>query len=180
MKERAAFSLIEMSICLIIMGVVTAQALSATRYIQKHIQYQRHSRLLQKAEHTLLAYFCLNRSLPQPHEPITEPFPGILKGGWPERQLGNFPASINYYVDKRITHKIPHLRVLEDNRMVCVQSILPIPFVLEIDNQKVFSNTFAIMAEYFPKELEEAPDIPNATGEPEFVYEPYSFLRKEM
>lgn len=165
MKYKA-FSLIEMSICLIVMSLFISMSLATVRTMRHYIQEQKYELVLQNAEATLIGYFRLKKQFPMPDGPLKNTN-GVIKGSWPQ-SLGKLSITLEYYVDERATKPVATLRSFQDNRQTLIKSELMIPFILKINDKMVYMNNAALMAKYCPHELDTPKYIPNPKGIPEF------------
>ena len=163
MKKVSAFSLIEISITLVILSVMLTITLSTMRVLQRHFHIQKQYAVLENAQAALIGYFLLNEKFPKPEAPLSYEN-GIIKGSWPQKALGHLPYKIEYFVDERITEKTEAQPILYDNRIALVESKITIPFVLKLNNQMIYTNFLALLTKYRPQAIDSVPDQPNAHG----------------
>ena len=155
MKKIKAFSLIEISICLLIMGLMLSVVLPTFRMIQKHLQYQKEESTFQMAEVGLAWYYSINQIFPYPEGMVVKKN-GVLMGQWPSKILGNLPLKIEYYVDERIVIlSTERFCRITKNRMTMIDSEPMIPFVLKIKERLFYKNNGIFYGLYFPLHLDE-------------------------
>ncbi|USO02784.1 MAG: type II secretion system protein [Alphaproteobacteria bacterium] len=170
MQKLKAFSLIEISVCLIIMGVLMSMVLSTSNIIQKRIYYQKVSEALKNAEANLAGYVYKYKKFPAPEGRVVHEY-GAVKGDFPSKEFGPTSVKIEYYVDERIlieSEDLSRIRKCSDNKMNdVIPSHLAIAFVLKHKDQMTYMTCSGFLMRYF-SHVKENPVFTHVPGAPVF------------
>jgi len=164
-----AFSLIEISVCLIIIGALMSMIFSTSTLVQKRLHEQKVIEALKTAEASLVGYYYKYQHFPHPEGKVVLDH-GVLRGEFPTSKLGPLPVKIEYHVDHRtIQQETTSLHALKENRLgYLAPSEFMVPYVVKYKDQMVYMTNIAFIARYFPYKMCEIVEDRNPRGIPAF------------